>query len=59
VADRPLTSAEVKLACIVCSKPAELLLYEPDGWVCRSCSDNLGREAMEQTSVNDSEDSST
>jgi hypothetical protein len=30
-----------KPACIVCGKASEFLLYEPDGWVCRRCSDKL------------------
>jgi hypothetical protein len=31
--------------CVCCGRPADLLAYEPDGWLCRPCSDELGRVA--------------
>lgn len=35
--------------CIRCGKPADLLAFEPDGWLCRPCADELGREAVKDS----------
>lgn len=34
--------------CRLCGAPAIVLLYEPDYWVCRPCSNRLGRDWLEQ-----------
>ena len=33
-------------SCVRCGRPSDLLLYEPDGWFCKRCSDELGRETL-------------
>jgi hypothetical protein len=33
--------------CFRCGRPADLLLYEPDGWLCQPCSDEMGRESVQ------------
>lgn len=35
--------------CVRCGNLADLLVFEPDGWLCRPCADELGREAVKDS----------
>jgi hypothetical protein len=49
VGSRNPPSKDEAHTCVRCGKPADLLAFEPDGWLCRPCADELGREAVKDS----------
>lgn len=39
---------DAKHPCVVCGGPSVRLIYGPDGWMCRPCSDRLGQQVIDE-----------